>query len=130
MCGRVYACDTLLERLAPDLQDMAAALGPCIQEAHAMVGQRHVARHRDVAAADQPRIRDGVVGRATRAGRDPRRAGAGEAGNAVDTRGLNGLGERHAWQEGGEPPSQHGRARPWRTKEEDIMAATRLSYER
>ena len=60
--GRLYLCDTLLERLPQDLEDMAAALGPCIQEAHAMVGQRHVARHRHVAPADQPRIRDGVVG--------------------------------------------------------------------
>jgi hypothetical protein len=32
--------DTLLERLAQDLQDMAAELGPCIQQAHAVVGPR------------------------------------------------------------------------------------------
>jgi len=51
--------------LAQDLEDMAAALGPCIQEEHAMVGQRHVTRHRHVAPADQSRIRDGTVGRAT-----------------------------------------------------------------
>jgi hypothetical protein len=35
---------------------MAAELGAFIQEKHAMVGQRHVARHRHVAPADQPRI--------------------------------------------------------------------------
>ena len=50
------------ERLAHDLKDMAAELGPCIQEEHAMVGQRHVARHRHVAPADQPRIRDRMMG--------------------------------------------------------------------
>jgi len=60
--AKLYVYETLLERLAQDLEDLAAALGPCIQEAHAMVGQRHVARHRHVAPADQPRIRDGVVG--------------------------------------------------------------------
>ena len=49
---------------------MAAALGPCIQEAHAVVGQRHLAGHRHVAATDQPRIREGLVGGATR-GRVP-----------------------------------------------------------
>jgi hypothetical protein len=41
---------------------MAAALGQFIQEAHAMVGQRHLTRHRHVAPADQPRIREGVGG--------------------------------------------------------------------
>jgi hypothetical protein len=48
-----------------------------------MVGQRHLARHRHGAPADQPRLRDGVVGRATRAGRDPRRPVAGKASDAV-----------------------------------------------
>jgi hypothetical protein len=36
---RLYSDETLLERLAQDLEDMAAELGPCIQEEHAMVGQ-------------------------------------------------------------------------------------------
>jgi hypothetical protein len=67
------------QRLAQDLQDMAAELGPFIQEEHAIVGQRDLAGHRDVAAADQPRIREGMVGRATRADRDPRRTGPGAA---------------------------------------------------
>ena len=72
---------------------MAAELRDIIQKAHVMVGQRHLAGHRHVAATDQPRIRDGVVGRATRAGRDPRRAVAGEAGDAVDAGGVEGVGE-------------------------------------
>jgi hypothetical protein len=67
-CGRLYVENTLLEWLAQDLKDMAAELGPFIQEEHAMVGQRHVTRHRHVAPADQPRIRDGVV-RGARHGR-------------------------------------------------------------
>jgi hypothetical protein len=37
-CGRLSVENTLLERLAPHLQDVAAALGPCIQEEHAVVG--------------------------------------------------------------------------------------------
>jgi hypothetical protein len=79
--------------LAQDLEDMAAELGPFIQEEHALVGQRHLARHRYVAPADQPDIRDGVMGGATRAGRDPRRAGAGAASDAVDAGGVEGVGE-------------------------------------
>ena len=35
-----------------------------------------------------------------------------QAGDAVDARGLNGLGEGHRRQDGGEPPGQHRRARP------------------
>jgi hypothetical protein len=46
--ARLYLCDPILERLAQDPKDMAAALGPCIQEAHAMVGPatRHPASAR------------------------------------------------------------------------------------
>ena len=84
--ARLSVEDTLLERLAQDLEDMAAELGPFIQEAHAMVGQRLLARHRHVAPANQPRIRDGVVGRATWAGRDYRRAVAGEADDVLHAR--------------------------------------------
>jgi hypothetical protein len=122
--AKLYVYDTLLEWLAQDLKDMAAKLGPCIQEEHAMVGQRHVTRHRHVAPADQPRIRDGMVGRATRAGRDQRRPVAGEAGDAVDTRGLNRLGEGHRRQDGGQPPCQHRRARPRGAEQEQIMVKT------
>jgi hypothetical protein len=75
--AKLYVYETLLEWLAQDLKDMAAELEPCIQEEHAMVGQRHVARHRHVVATDQSCIRDGMVGRAKRAGRDQRRTVAG-----------------------------------------------------
>jgi hypothetical protein len=56
-----------------------------------------------------------MVGRAKRAGRDPRRAVAGAAGDAVNTRDLKGLGEGHRRQDGGDPPCQHRLARPWKT---------------
>jgi hypothetical protein len=58
--ARLSVEDTLLERLAQDLEDMAAARGPFIQ--HAVVGQRHFARQRPVAPTDQPDIGDGVMG--------------------------------------------------------------------
>jgi hypothetical protein len=92
---RLHGEDRLRERLAQDRQEMASALGEFIQKAHAMVGQRHLSRHRHVAAAEQPRIREGMVRHATRAGRDHRRAGAGEAGDAVAARGLKGFSQRH-----------------------------------
>jgi hypothetical protein len=83
--AKLYACEAILEGLAQNLQDMAAVLGPFIQEAHAVVGQRHLAGHRHVTPTDQPRIREGLVGRATRAGGDQGRAVAGEAGDAMNT---------------------------------------------
>jgi hypothetical protein len=104
---------TILERLAQDLQDMAAELWQFIQEEHAMVGQRHFARHRYVAPTDQAHIRDGVMGGATWAGGDQGGAVAGEARDAVNTRGLHGLGEGHRRQDGGEAAGQHRLARPW-----------------
>jgi hypothetical protein len=55
---------------------MAAACGEFIQEAHAVVGPRHLARPRPVAPADQPHIGDGVMGDAERPGRDQGRRGA------------------------------------------------------
>jgi hypothetical protein len=66
--AKLYVYDTLLERLAQDLEDMAAEFGPFIQERHAIVGQRHVARHRHMAPANHPRVRDGVVARDTSVG--------------------------------------------------------------
>jgi hypothetical protein len=64
------------------------------------------------------------MGRATRAGRDPRRAVAGEAGDSVDTRGLNRLGEGHRRQDGGQSPCQHRLARPRGAEQEEIRVRT------
>jgi hypothetical protein len=38
MLARLYADDAVRERLPQDLQDVAAALRPCIPAAHAVVG--------------------------------------------------------------------------------------------
>jgi hypothetical protein len=57
MCGRLSSYETLLERLAQDLEPMTATLGQFIQEGDAVVGQRHFARHRHMAPADPPDIR-------------------------------------------------------------------------
>ena len=50
--AKLYVYETLLEQLPQYLQDMAAALGEFIQKEHAMVGQRHLARHGHMAATD------------------------------------------------------------------------------
>jgi hypothetical protein len=66
----LYLYDTLLKRLAQDLEDMTAELAEFIQEERLVVGQRHFARHEDVSAANQPHIRDGVMRGAKRTGGD------------------------------------------------------------
>jgi hypothetical protein len=59
---RLYLCDALLKRLAQDLEDVTPALRACIPKEHPVVGQRPLARHRDLAAADPPHLRAGLVG--------------------------------------------------------------------
>jgi hypothetical protein len=54
--ARLYSCETILERLPQDLQDMAPELRQFIQKEHVMVRQRHVPRHRHRPAADQADI--------------------------------------------------------------------------
>ena len=54
-------------------------------------------------------------------------AAAGEAGDAVNTRGLDGLGQGHGRQDGGESAGQHRLARPWRAKDEDVVGRTPAS---
>ncbi len=118
-CGNPF-----IERLPQDREHMACALRELIQQAHAMVGPRHLAWPRHLAATDQSRIRDGMMRGATRSRGDQRCAVAGEAGNAVEERGLNGLGEGHRWQDGGQPPCGHRLTRSRRSQEEDIMGRT------
>jgi hypothetical protein len=93
-------------RLPQDLQDMPPALQPCIQEEPAVMRQRHLARHGNMPATDQPHIRDGVMRGTTRAGRDQRRAGTGAAGDAVDAGGLDGFGQARRRQDSGQPARQ------------------------
>jgi hypothetical protein len=45
---------------------MPSALGACIEAEPTIVGPRHLARHGDLAAADQPHIGHGLVGGVTR----------------------------------------------------------------
>jgi hypothetical protein len=64
-CGRLYVYETLLQRLAQDFEDMAAEFRPFISKEHAVVRQRHLTRHRHLAAPDQPHIGHGMGGRGT-----------------------------------------------------------------
>jgi hypothetical protein len=88
----LYSCDTLLKRLAQDVQDMAAALRPLIQEADPMVRPRHLARHGHLAAPNPPDSGDGMMGSPTRARGDQGSAGACMAGDVVEVGGVKRFG--------------------------------------
>jgi hypothetical protein len=60
---------------------MTPELREFVQEAHARVRQRHLARQRDWAAADQPHIRDGLMRGAKWPAGDQGRAPIGQAGD-------------------------------------------------
>jgi hypothetical protein len=127
MRGRLSLGDALLERLAQPLEHVATARRQFIQKEDAVVRPRHLAWPRHVAPTDQPHIGEGLMWSATRAGRDQRRAGTGDTGDAADARGLDGLGEGHRRQDGGESACQCRLACSWGTKEEHIMVRTPAS---
>jgi hypothetical protein len=87
----LYSCDTRLERLAQDLQDMAAGLRQFIETQNTIVRERHVAQHWHLVAADEVHIRDRVMPRPKGPHPHQRGAAAGEPGAAVEAGGLNGL---------------------------------------
>jgi hypothetical protein len=111
-CGRLYSCDTLLERLAEHCEDVPPALGAFVQEEHPMVRQRHLARQRDLAAADQPHIQHGLVGRTRRAGGYDGCLPAGEPGGAE---------VMHAWCEGQRGSSRPSRCHPHRQRHQPMQ---------
>jgi hypothetical protein len=60
--GRLYLCDAHLEELAQHLEDVASEFRQFIQKKNPMMRQGHFSRHRQLSAADQPHIRNRVMG--------------------------------------------------------------------
>ena len=121
---KLYVYETLLKWLPQHFQDVAADLWSCIQQAHPMVRQRHVARPRHLPPTDPPYIGDRVVRGATRPRGDQGGAGAGAAGDARDAGGVEGFGEGHRGQDGGQPAGQPRLPRSGWTQEEHILGTT------
>ena len=117
MCAQSLVEETLLERLAPDLADMAFGLGPLILQQEAVMGQGHLPWPRQLAAADHADSGDGVVGGAEGVGGDDGGAIAGEASDAMDPGGLPRCRPAHRRQEGTKPPRQHRLPGPRRAEE-------------
>jgi hypothetical protein len=126
-CGRLSVENTLLERLPQHLQHVAFELGHLIEGEEAVVRQRHLTGHGDVAAADQADVGDGVMRGAKGARGDEGRVAAGQPGHTVDPRRLDGLSQGHLRQDGGEAARQPRCPRPRTTQHEEMMNTTPAS---
>jgi hypothetical protein len=93
----------VFERLAQHFQHLALELGQLVQEEDTMVGQAHLARPGDGAAADEAGVGDEVVGRAEGAGGDQGGVGGQEAGDGVDLRALQRFLEGEGREDRGVP---------------------------
>ena len=99
---------------------MPSAVGQRIETEDTVVGQRPLARRGHLAATDEPHIGHGVVGGATRPGGDERGAPPGEAGDAVEAGGGEGLGQGQIGEDRGQAPGQPRCPRPGGTQEQDV----------
>ena len=101
----------VLERLAQHVEHVALEFGQLVQKQDAVVRQADFAGTRQRAAADQPRIGNGVVRRAERPGADQSVLLREQARDGVDLGGLDRFVEAHRRQDRRQPPRQHGLAR-------------------
>src|SRR5947207_929842 len=120
----------VLERLAQRLEHVLLELRQLVQEQHPAVGERHLARPRRAAAADQAGDRDGVMRRAERARVDERAAAPQESGHRPDRRHLEDLVARERRQHRGEAPCEHRLAGPGRSNQQHVVAAGRGDLQR
>jgi len=77
-----------------------------------MMRQRDLPRHGPLAAADHAHSGDGVVRSPERARGDEGGAPPGEAGDAIDTGGLQRFRQAHRRRDGGEATREHQLPRP------------------
>jgi len=109
--------------LPQHLQGGAAELRQLVQKEHPVVGQAHLPGPGNSAAADEPRVRDGVVRRSEGTPGHQGLAGFQAPHDAVDLGGLQGLFEAPRRQHRAQAPGQHGLAGPGRTQHQDVVAA-------
>ena len=113
---------TVLERLAERFEARARELAELVQEQHAAVSQRRLARLRRVGAADEAGGRDRVVGRAERTLGDQARAPA-EPGDRLDARDLDRLVGAERRQDRRQAPGDHRLAGARRALQEQVVSA-------
>ena len=87
--------------------------------------ERNLAWSRHRAPADQPGVRDRMMGRPERANRQQRLTGPEQARDTVDPRALDRLIQRHRRENSGKPLRQHRLPRSWGTDQQDVVPAGR-----
>jgi hypothetical protein len=88
MCAQWLVEETIAERLAQDLEDVARARGPFIQPQEAVVRQGHLPRYQQLAIAHHAHIGNDVIGGPARARGDDGGAPTRQAGAARDAGSL------------------------------------------
>ncbi len=111
----------VLHWLTQHLENVLLELGEFIQKEHPVMRERHLARLRGVAAADQPHVGDGVVRGAEGTGGDERVVPLQKPHHAVDLGRLDRLLEEHGREDGGDAPGQHGLAGTGRADHQDVV---------
>ena len=123
------ANSTVFERLAHDLQNVAREFGEFIEKQNAIMSERNFARPRDGAAANETRVRDGVMRRAERAQPDQSGARVEHARHAVNLGGLKRFFKCKRRQDGRHAFRQHRFSRSWRPDHQNVVAAGACDFE-
>ncbi len=115
--------DAVLERLAQRLEHRARELGQLVEQEHAAVRERHLARARARAAADDSRSRGAVVRRAERRHGDERAPGREEPATEWMrvTSSASCPGQRR--KDPRQAPREHRLARARRAGEQQVVRA-------
>ncbi len=113
------------ERLTKDLQDIPVKLGELVHEQDAAVSERYLAWARRGSSADDGDAGSRVVrvpeGAPLHHGLSVRQ----QAGSTVHSRHLQDLLAHHRWHDPWQSLCKHRLARPWRTREQDIVPSGR-----
>ena len=117
------------ERLAQHLEHVAVELRQLVEEQHAVMRERDLARPRIAAAADQRHRRRGVVRRAKRRAASSRRRRS-RPGDRAHRGDLQRFVFRHRRQHAGQALRQHRLAGARRPDQQQVMAAGRRDLER
>jgi hypothetical protein len=114
---------TILERLAQRLEDVAPELEELVEEQASMVSEGDLAGPHRIAAADEARGADRVMGSAEGTGADDAAGLGEEPSDGVDGGHLQRLFERERRKDGGQPASEHGLARAGRADHQEVVGA-------
>ena len=122
--------DLVLDGLPQYLEDAVTELGELVQKEHSAVAERDLARPGDAAAADQARLRDGVVRSTERPRGDERRVARKLAGHAVHLRRLQRLVRGQRRHDGGERPREQRLAAAGWADHQDVVTAGGGDFQR